>query len=81
LGGIDLLALGPFEQVGRTIVRIGTPPFEHAAVDCLVDVDVGSVVATVGFSTDGSVEGRRDEVVQFVVEDFITLLARAYRTE
>jgi hypothetical protein len=43
LGGINLLALRPFDEVGRAIRWIGTPPLEHTGVDRLVDIDVVSV--------------------------------------
>jgi hypothetical protein len=48
LGGINLLALRPFDEVGRTIPWIGTPPLEHVGVDRLVDIDVASVFPNIG---------------------------------
>jgi hypothetical protein len=60
VGRIDVLAMGPFDEVGRAVGWIGTPPLEYAGVDCLVDVDVAAVVSHIGLSADGPVERRKD---------------------
>src|SRR5262249_18436661 len=43
LGGINILAACPLDKVGGAIRWISAPPLEHADVDRLVDVDVGSI--------------------------------------
>src|SRR6266404_8238288 len=64
LGGINLLALCPLDEVGRAIRWISTPPLEHAGVNRLVDVDVASVFPNIRFSADGAIKRRRKLGVQ-----------------
>jgi transposase len=60
LSGLNLLALCPFNEVGRAIRWIGMPPLEHADVDRLINVDVASVLPDIRFSTDSSIKRREN---------------------
>ena len=64
LGGIDLLALYPFDQVGRTIRWVGAPSLEHTDVNGLVDGGMATVLPSLRFLADGSKKGRRNLGVQ-----------------
>src|SRR6476469_4467868 len=71
LGRINLLALRPLDKSSRTICWIGAPALEHADVDRLVDVGVGSVFPNIWLWADGPIMTLRNQTIQSLAERVI----------
>ena len=76
LGRINLLAQRPFLKVGRAICWDSAPPIEHAGVDRLVDVDVGSVFFNLGLTADSAIKRHGNPCVYTIAKLFIGVLNR-----
>jgi hypothetical protein len=79
LSGVNPLALCPLNKIARAIRWVSAPPLEHAGVDRLVDVDVGSVVPNIWLSADAAIKGPRKNGVQSLAERMIGINNRRFQ--